>query len=284
MDELFTQRAKDVLQIAQEEAKRFKHQTVGSEHILLALLIEPNGIAGKTLREMNVNEEDIREEIEHLTGYGTMTSYPVNGYLPYSPRARQIFAYAGDEAKRLGSPQVGTEHLLLGLLRDEEILASRIMLNLGLSLAKMRQLLKKKMGVNQNKGTNGVNRRRPVQSRQQQAQEGTPTLDSLARDLTKLAREKRLDPVVGRSKEVKRLIQILSRRTKNNPALVGEPGVGKTAIAEGLAQKIINGEVPQDMQTKRLMMLDMGALVAGTKYRGEFEDRMKKIIDEIYQD
>lgn len=284
MDELFTQRAKDVLQIAQEEAKRFKHQTVGSEHVLLALLIEPNGIAGKTLREMNVSENDIREEIEHLTGYGTMTSYPVNGYLPYSPRARQIFAYAGDEAKRLTSPQVGTEHLLLGLLRDEEILASRIMLNLGLSLAKMRQLLKKKMGANQNKGANGMNRRRPVQSRQQQAQEGTPTLDSLARDLTKLAREKRLDPVVGRSKEVKRLIQILSRRTKNNPALVGEPGVGKTAIAEGLAQKIINGEVPQDMQPKRLMMLDMGALVAGTKYRGEFEDRMKKIIDEIYQD
>ncbi|MEK0151737.1 ATP-dependent Clp protease ATP-binding subunit [Tetragenococcus halophilus] len=284
MDELFTQRAKEVLQIAQEEAKRFKHQTVGSEHVLLALLMEPNGIAGKTLREMNVNENDIREEIEHLTGYGTMTSYPVSGYLPYSPRARQIFAYAGDEAKRLGSSQVGTEHLLLGLLRDEEILASRIMLNLGLSLAKMRQLLKKKMGVNQNKSANGANRRRPAQGRQQQAQEGTPTLDSLARDLTKLAREKRLDPVVGRNKEVKRLIQILSRRTKNNPALVGEPGVGKTAIAEGLAQKINNGEVPQDMQSKRLMMLDIGALVAGTKYRGEFEDRMKKIIDEIYQD
>ncbi|MDN6569036.1 MAG: ATP-dependent Clp protease ATP-binding subunit, partial [Tetragenococcus halophilus] len=284
MDELFTQRAKEVLQIAQEEAKRFKHQTVGSEHVLLALLIEPNGIAGKTLREMNVNENDIREEIEHLTGYGTMTSYPVSGYLPYSPRARQIFAYAGDEAKRLGSSQVGTEHLLLGLLRDEEILASRIMLNLGLSLAKMRQLLKKKMGVNQNKSANGANRRRPAQGRQQQAQEGTPTLDSLARDLTKLAREKRLDPVVGRNKEVKRLIQILSRRTKNNPALVGEPGVGKTAIAEGLAQKINNGEVPQDIQSKRLMMLDIGALVAGTKYRGEFEDRMKKIIDEIYQD
>ncbi|GMA07644.1 ATP-dependent Clp protease ATP-binding subunit ClpC [Tetragenococcus halophilus subsp. flandriensis] len=284
MDELFTQRAKEVLQIAQEEAKRFKHQTVGSEHVLLALLIEPNGIAGKTLREMNVNENDIREEIEHLTGYGTMTSYPVSGYLPYSPRARQIFAYAGDEAKRLGSSQVGTEHLLLGLLRDEEILASRIMLNLGLSLAKMRQLLKKKMGVNQNKSANGANRRRPAQGRQQQAQEGTPTLDSLARDLTKLAREKRLDPVVGRNKEVKRLIQILSRRTKNNPALVGDPGVGKTAIAEGLAQKITNGEVPQDMQSKRLMMLDIGSLVAGTKYRGEFEDRMKKIIDEIYQD
>ena len=289
MDELFTQRARAVLAIAQEEAKYFKHQSVGSEHILLALIIEQNGIAGKTLREMGINENDIREEIEHLTGYGTMKDYPVGGFLPYSPRARQIFAYAGDEAKRLGAQQIGTEHLLLGLLRDEEILASRIMLNLGMSLAKMRQLLKKKMGVNDTQNhprgmASNVARanRRNQQNRQQP--EGTPTLDSLARDLTKLAREKRLDPVVGRSNEVKRLIQILSRRTKNNPVLVGEPGVGKTAIAEGLAQKIINGEVPKDMQQKRLMMLDMGALVAGTKYRGEFEDRMKKIIDEIYHD
>jgi ATP-dependent Clp protease ATP-binding subunit ClpC len=230
---------------------------------------------------MNITENDIREEIEHLTGYGTVRQYPENAYLAYSPRAKHTFAYAGDEAKRLGAPQIGTEHLLLGLLRDEDILASRIMLNLGLSLAKMRQLLKKKMGFNESKTNGSAGRRRPAQAK---AQQGTPTLDSLARDLTKLAREKRLDPVVGRAKEVKRLIQILSRRTKNNPVLVGEPGVGKTAIAEGLAQKIINGEVPEDMQNKRLMMLDMGALVAGTKYRGEFEDRMKKIIDEIYQD
>ncbi|MGH1841409.1 ATP-dependent Clp protease ATP-binding subunit [Enterococcus gallinarum] len=279
MDELFTQRAKAVLTIAQEEAKYFKHQSVGSEHILLALVIEQNGIAGKTLREMNITENDIREEIEHLTGYGTVRQYPENAYLAYSPRAKQTFAYAGDEAKRLGALQIGTEHLLLGLLRDEDILASRIMLNLGLSLAKMRQLLKKKIGINDTKNAGGVGRRRP-----QGKAQGTPTLDSLARDLTKLARDKRLDPVVGRAKEVKRLIQILSRRTKNNPVLVGEPGVGKTAIAEGLAQKIIHGEVPEDMQNKRLMMLDMGALVAGTKYRGEFEDRMKKIIDEIYQD
>ena len=221
----------------------------------------------------------IFEEIEHLTGYGTVRQYPENAYLAYSPRAKQTFAYAGDEAKRLGALQIGTEHLLLGLLRDEDILASRIMLNLGLSLAKMRQLLKKKMGINDTKNAGGAGRRRP-----QGKAQGTPTLDSLARDLTKLARDKRLDPVVGRAKEVKRLIQILSRRTKNNPVLVGEPGVGKTAIAEGLAQKIIHGEVPEDMQNKRLMMLDMGALVAGTKYRGEFEDRMKKIIDEIYQD
>lgn len=283
MDELFTQCAKAVLTIAQEEAKYFKHQTVGSEHILLALVIEQNGIAGKTLREMSITENDIREEIEHLTGYGTVRDYPENSYLTYSPRVKQIFAYAGDEAKRLNAIQIGTEHLLLGLLRDEDILASRIVLNLGLSLARMRQLLKKKMGINDTKNQS-MGRRRPAQGKTQPQNQGTPTLDSLARDLTNLAREKRLDPVVGRAKEVKRLIQILSRRTKNNPVLVGEPGVGKTAIAEGLAQKIVNGEVPEEMRQKRLMMLDMGALVAGTKYRGEFEDRMKKIIDEIYQD
>lgn len=284
MNELFTERAKAVLAIAQEEAKTFKHQAVGSEHLLLALVIEQNGIAGKTLREMNVTENDVREEIEHLTGYGMIKSYPAGVYLPYSPRAKKIFAYAGDEAKRLNAPQIGTEHLLLGLLRDDEILASRIMTNLGLSLAKMRQLVKKKMGVNEQKSAGLGRRRQGQQAPKTGTQQGTPTLDNLARDLTKLARENRLDPVVGRSKEVKRLIQILSRRTKNNPVLVGEPGVGKTAIAEGLAQRIIQGEVPEDMLDKRLMMLDMGALVAGTKYRGEFEDRMKKVIDEIYHD
>lgn len=284
MNELFTERAKAVLAIAQEEAKTFKHQAVGSEHLLLALVIEQNGIAGKTLREMNVTENDVREEIEHLTGYGMIKSYPAGVYLPYSPRAKKIFAYAGDEAKRLNAPQIGTEHLLLGLLRDDEILASRIMTNLGLSLAKMRQLVKKKMGVNEQKSASLGRRRQGQQAPKTGTQQGTPTLDNLARDLTKLARENRLDPVVGRSKEVKRLIQILSRRTKNNPVLVGEPGVGKTAIAEGLAQRIIQGEVPEDMLDKRLMMLDMGALVAGTKYRGEFEDRMKKVIDEIYHD
>ena len=291
MEELFTERAKAVLAIAQEEAKTFKHQSVGSEHLLLALVIEQNGIAGKTLRELAISENDIREEIEHLTGYGTVKSYPAGVYLPYSPRAKQIFAYAGDEAKRFGAPQIGTEHILLGLLRDDEILASRIMINLGMSLAKMRQVLKKKMGLNESKGNNtGAASRRRQASGQQQGprqggvQQGTPTLDNLARDLTKLARENRLDPVVGRTKEVKRLIQILSRRTKNNPVLVGEPGVGKTAIAEGLAQRIVAGEVPEDMAEKRLMMLDMGSLVAGTKYRGEFEDRMKKVIDEIYHD
>lgn len=286
MDQLYTERAKAVLAIAQQEAKYFKHRSVGSEHLLLALVIEQQGIAGKTLRQMNSNENDIREEIEHMTGYGSVKSYPEGGYLPYSPRAKQILIFADDEAKRFNAKLVGTEHVLLGLLRDDEILASHILVNLGLSLPKMRQLLLKKMGVNEttngNQGT-GSRRKAPAKPVQSNSQ-GTPTLDGLARDLTKLAREKRLDPVVGRDSEVRRVVQILSRRTKNNPVLVGEPGVGKTAIVEGLAQRIISGDVPEDMRGKRLMMLDMGVLVAGTKYRGEFEDRLKKVIDEIYHD
>ena len=283
MEELFTERAQAVLEIAQEEAKRLKHQSVSSEHVLLALVVEQNGIAGKVLREMDLNETEIYEEIEHLIGYGGIRSYPKGVFLPYSPRMKQVFALASSEVKKTGSQKVGTEHILMSLLKDESIMATRIMINLGISLSKARQVLKHKMGLAGDSGGRGMNRRRNIQDKRQTPQ-GTPTLDSLARDLTKLAKENKLDPVVGRSREVKRLIQILSRRTKNNPVLVGEPGVGKTAIAEGLAQKIILGEVPEDMQEKRLMMLDMGSLVAGTKYRGEFEDRMKKVIDEIYND
>ncbi|WP_369673116.1 ATP-dependent Clp protease ATP-binding subunit [Enterococcus faecium] len=285
MEELFTERAQAVLEIAQEEAKRLKHQSVSSEHVLLALVVEQNGIAGKVLREMDLNETEIYEEIEHLIGYGGIRSYPKGVFLPYSPRMKQVFALASSEVKKTGSQKVGTEHILMSLLKDESIMATRIMINLGISLSKARQVLKQKMGLAGDSAGKGMNRRRNVNVQdKRQTPQGTPTLDSLARDLTKLAKENKLDPVVGRSREVKRLIQILSRRTKNNPVLVGEPGVGKTAIAEGLAQKIILGEVPEDMQEKRLMMLDMGSLVAGTKYRGEFEDRMKKVIDEIYND
>lgn len=285
MEELFTERAQAVLEIAQEEAKRLKHQSVSSEHVLLALVVEQNGIAGKVLREMDLNETEIYEEIEHLIGYGGIRSYPKGVFLPYSPRMKQVFALASSEVKKTGSQKVGTEHILMSLLKDESIMATRIMINLGISLSKVRQVLKQKMGLAGDSAGKGMNRRRNVNVQdKRQTPQGTPTLDSLARDLTKLAKENKLDPVVGRSREVKRLIQILSRRTKNNPVLVGEPGVGKTAIAEGLAQKIILGEVPEDMQEKRLMMLDMGSLVAGTKYRGEFEDRMKKVIDEIYND
>ena len=282
MEELFTERAQQVLEIAQKEAKKFKHQSVSSEHILLALVLEPNGIAGKVLREVGLNETDIYEEIEHLIGYGMVNSYLQGVFLPYSPRMKQIFALANSEVKKMGSQKVGTEHILSSLLKDESIMAARIMINLGISLTKVRQSLKQKMGLKNDTRNGGLRRRNPQEKRQMV--KGTPTLDSLARDLTQLAKEGKLDPVVGRSREVKRLIQILSRRTKNNPVLVGEPGVGKTAIAEGLAQKIILGEVPEEMQEKRLMMLDMGSLVAGTKYRGEFEDRMKKVIDEIYND
>ncbi|MGL9757208.1 ATP-dependent Clp protease ATP-binding subunit [Enterococcus sp. DIV0197] len=282
MEELFNERAQVVLEIAQDEAKRLKHQSVSSEHILLALVLEPNGIAGKVLRELGVNETDIYEEIEHLIGYGGVNKYAEGIYLPYSPRMKQIFALANNEAKKMNIQKIGTEQILASLLKDESIMATRILINLGVDVSTVRQMLKRKMGMNEGPKNNASRRRSPQDKRQ--TVKGTPTLDSLARDLTKLAKENKLDPVVGRSKEVKRVIQVLSRRTKNNPVLVGEPGVGKTAIAEGLAQKIILGEVPEEMRSKRLMMLDMGSLVAGTKYRGEFEDRMKKVIDEIYND
>lgn len=279
MNELFSEKAKMVLMLAQEEAKGFRHHSVGTEHILLGLMVEQEGIAGQTLRQFSVTEKDVREEIEHFTGYGTMKYVSKNAVLPYSPRAKQAITLATDEARRMGAPLVGTEHLLLGLLREEDILSSKILTNLDVSLNKTRQILLKKMGISD--VTNGKGRRPKPASK---PVAGTPTLDSLARDLTANARAGKMDPIVGRKTEIQRIIQILSRRTKNNPVLIGEPGVGKTAIAEGLAQKIVTGEVPQSLANKRLMMLDMGSLVAGTKYRGEFEERMKKIIDEIYQD
>lgn len=278
MDNLFTPSAKSVLVLAQEQAKYFKHQAVGTEHLLLALTIEKNGIANKVLQQFSVSEDDVREEIERFTGYGTLANTDKDSYLPYSPKAKTLLALAGDEAKRLGAAKIGTEHLLLALLSDETILSSRILKNLNVELPDARKVVLRKLGIADTpKRRNDSRTRRAPQG-------GTPTLDSLARNLTDAAKEGRMDPTVGRDKEVKRVIQILSRRTKNNPVLIGEPGVGKTAIAEGLAQRIVAGDVPEDMQQKRLMMLDMGSLVAGTKYRGEFEDRLKKVIEEIYND
>ena len=285
MKEIFTNRAKQALQNAQNEAKVLRHRTVGTEHILLGLVMEQDGIAGKTLREASLTEENVRDEIEHLVDYGPDSKENLNLnndlVLPYSPRARQVVSYAADEARRLKSPLIGTEHLLLGLLREDNILSSQIMKNLNLSLAKVRQTISKKLGVSFASDSRNNPRGK---ANKQMNQSKTPTLDSLARDLTQAARDDKLDPIVGRDNEVRRITQILSRRTKNNPVLVGEPGVGKTAIAEGLSQKIIAEEVPQTLSNKRLMALDMGSLVAGTKYRGEFEERMKKIIDEIYED
>jgi len=281
MDELFTEKAKAALLIAQEEAKTFRHRSVGTEHILLGLVMEPEGIAGKTLRELSLTEQDVKEEIEQFESYGPGKKLPNNAVLPYSPRARQIVKYSADEARKMGSQVVGTEHLLLGLLRDKEILSTKILNNVGIDLAAARKLVLKKFGIVEPR-RKGIKQRKSQNNNQ--SPNGTPTLDSLARDLTQTARENSMDPIIGRDREVRRITQILSRRTKNNPVLVGEPGVGKTAIAEGLAQKIISGEVPSILQNKRLMSLDMGALVAGTKYRGEFEERMRKIIDEIYHD
>ncbi|RNE09637.1 Negative regulator of genetic competence ClpC/MecB [Lacticaseibacillus paracasei] len=282
MDNLFTPSAKNVLLLAQEQAKYFHHHAVGTEHLLMALVMEKDGIAGKTLRQLGVTENDVHDEIERFTGYGTVDAagQASDSYLPYSPKGKEILAFAGDEAKRLGALKIGTEHVLLGLLREDDILAARILQNLGLSLSKTRQMVFKKMGI----ADTAAKRRPMARGGARQDGQGTPTLDGLARDLTQMARENRMDPVVGRDKEVRRLIQILARRTKNNPVLIGEPGVGKTAIAEGFAEKIVSNKVPDDMVNKRLMMLDMGSLVAGTKYRGEFEDRLKKIIDEIYKD
>ena len=287
MREIFTNRAKKALEHAQTEAKKLRHRTVGTEHILLGLVIEEDGIAGKTLREASLTATDVRDEIEHLVDYGPNLADEAESeieglVLPYSPRARQIMSYAADEARKLNSPLIGTEHLLLGLLRDENILSSQIMKNLNLGLSRVRQTIARKLGVSANTDPRKGGRGKTTDKRMSKSK--TPTLDSVSRDLTKAAREDKLDPIVGRNLEVRRITQILSRRTKNNPVLVGEPGVGKTAIAEGFAQKIITGQVPPSLTNKRLMALDMGSLVAGTKYRGEFEERMKKIIDEVQDD
>ncbi|GLB46597.1 ATP-dependent Clp protease ATP-binding subunit ClpC [Philodulcilactobacillus myokoensis] len=281
MNNLFTPSARNVLVIAQNQAKKFKRQAVGTEHLLLALAIEPNGIAYQTLTQSSLSAADIRGEIEHFTGYGTLGSVDNMTYLPYSPKLKEVLATAGKFSKEYGAVKVGTEHLLLALVNDPAILSSRIVLSLGVNPNKLKQILLRKMGVSE-ASARRINYRN--HRNHNTGKSTTPTLDSLARDLTQSARDGKLDPVIGRDKEVRRVIQILSRRTKNNPVLIGNPGVGKTAIAEGLAEKIVNDEVPSDMADKRLMMLDMGSLVAGTKYRGEFENRLKNIIKEIYQD
>ena len=287
MDKVFTESAKNALVLAQEQAKTFHHNAVGTEHILLGLTMENDGIAGITLRDLAVSDRDVEEEIEHLTGYGDVSSNTAKGiYLPYSPKGQLILSDAEEVSNAYKANRIGTEHILLAILDDADNLANRILVNLGLSLAKTKSLLLNKMGMsNKAARRSGFGSSLANKQKKQQTQAGgTPTLDSLARDLTKMASDNQIDPVIGRKEEVERTIQILSRRTKNNPVLVGEPGVGKTAIAEGLAIAIVKKEVPLDMQNKRIMMLDMGSLVAGTKYRGEFEDRLKKIIEEIYQD
>ncbi|PKG24521.1 ATP-dependent protease ATP-binding subunit ClpC [Niallia nealsonii] len=265
----FTERAQKVLALSQEEAIRLGHNNIGTEHILLGLVREGEGIAAKALLALGLGPEKIQEEVENLIGRGQDASQTIH----YTPRAKKVIELSMDEARKLGHSYVGTEHILLGLIREGEGVAARVLNNLGVSLNKARQQVLQLLGSSESSSHQGGSA----------ASANTPTLDSLARDLTAIAREGSLDPVIGRSKEIQRVIEVLSRRTKNNPVLIGEPGVGKTAIAEGLAQQIVQNEVPEILRDKRVMTLDMGTVVAGTKYRGEFEDRLKKVMDEIRQ-
>lgn len=274
-DNFYTPNARAVLDLAREQAVYFKHQAIGTEHLLLALSIENSGVAAEVLNQFNISSDDVRAEIERFTGYGTLSSSNLDEYLPASPKLRVILRLATQLAHQMNANRVGTEHLLLALLSDETILSSRILTNLDVNIQQARRTLVHKLGKAASQAMN--------QRGAQRATSATPTLDKLGRDLTDKAATDDLEMVVGRDKEIKRMIQLLSRKTKNNPVLVGEPGVGKTAIVEGLAQRIIKKQVPENLIDKRLVALDMGTLVAGTKFRGEFEERLKKVLTEIYQ-
>ena len=267
--EKFSERARKVLSLAQEEAQRFNHNYISTEHILLGLVRESEGVAAKVLSNLGVELAKVRSSVEFIIGRGER---PATGEIGLTPRAKKVIELAVDEARRLNHHYIGTEHLLIGLMREGDGVAASVLETLGITLDKVRaettRILSQTVQHSQ-AGTGGRSTSR------------TPTLDQLGIDLTAAARAGKLDPTVGRGKEIQRVTQILSRRTKNNPVLVGEPGVGKTAIVEALAQQIAANDVPSTLQGKRLVTLDMGALVAGTKYRGEFEERLKKVVDEI---
>ena len=279
MFERFTEKAIKVIMLAQEEARRLGHNFVGTEQVLLGLIGEGTGVAAKTLKSMGVNLKDARAEVEKIIGRG---SGFVAVEIPFTPRAKRVLELSWDEARQLGHNYIGTEHLLLGLIREGEGVAARVLENLGVDLNKIRSNVVKMLGESKPQ-TVSSGSSSSSSSSSSSGKTKTPSLDEFGRDLTLAAQELRLDPVVGREKEIERVIQILARRTKNNPVLLGEPGVGKTAIAEGLAIRIVNAEVPDILDGKKVIQLDMGLLVAGTKYRGEFEERLKKIMDEIRQ-
>lgn len=281
MFERFTEKAIKVIMLAQEEARRLGHNFVGTEQVLLGLIGEGTGVAAKTLKSMGVNLKDARTEVEKIIGRG---SGFVAVEIPFTPRAKRVLELSWDEARQLGHNYIGTEHLLLGLIREGEGVAARVLENLGVDLNKVRSNVIKMLGESKPQATaGGSSSSSSSSSSSTGGKTKTPSLDEFGRDLTLAAQELRLDPVVGREKEIERVIQILARRTKNNPVLLGEPGVGKTAVAEGLAIRIVNAEVPDILDGKKVIQLDMGLLVAGTKYRGEFEERLKKIMDEIRQ-
>jgi ATP-dependent Clp protease ATP-binding subunit ClpC len=265
MWEPFTERARRSIVLAQEEAQRLGNNYIGTEHILLGIISEGESLAAKVLESLGVNLAKVRQEVEAIVGRGGQT---VQQEMVFTPRAKRVIELAFEEARQLNHNYIGTEHLLLGLIREGEGVAARVLTNLGIDPAKVRVQTTSLLGAE-------------GQPSAPKGKSKTPTLDAYGRDLTQLARDNKLDPVIGRNTEIERVIQILSRRTKNNPALIGEPGVGKTAIAEGLAQRVIKGDIPEPLRDRRVITLDLAGLVAGTKYRGEFEERMKRVMDEI---
>ena len=275
MFERFTDRARRVVVLAQEEARLLNHNYIGTEHILLGLIHEGEGVAAKALESLGISLEAVRAQVEEIIGHGGQAP---SGHIPFTPRAKKVLELSLREALQLGHNYIGTEHILLGLIREGEGVAAQVLVKLGADLSRVRQqviqLLSGYAGQKEGQGGQGG-------ASGESQPSGSLVLDQFGRNLTQLARDKKLDPVIGREKEIERVMQVLSRRTKNNPVLIGEPGVGKTAIVEGLATDIVGGDVPETLKGKQLYTLDLGALVAGSRYRGDFEERLKKVLKEI---
>ncbi|MEO2089017.1 MAG: Clp protease N-terminal domain-containing protein, partial [Gemmataceae bacterium] len=284
MYERFTDRARKVMQLANQEAQRFNHEYIGTEHILLGLVKEGSGVAANVLKNLDVDLRKIRLEVERIVQHGQGGDQVVMGRLPHTPRAKKVIEYSIEEARNLNHSYVGTEHLLLGLLREQEGVAAQVLMNLGLKLEDVREEVLNLLGHNPMPNENEPGERSERERGERSSgktKSKTPALDSFGRDLTELARTGKLDPVIGRANEIERVIQVLSRRTKNNPVLLGEAGVGKTAIVEGLAQMIVDGNIPDLLRDRRLVVLDLAMMVAGTKYRGQFEERIKAVMNEV---